>query len=159
MHLALFPRVYGLASEFPGLPHDSNPSCSTHKSMRDTAIRRELSKLTAGRLAFVYAMPQRQAKPVRRTGPTQAYTGRQSSTTFHRWRGRFDPRWYWVRGNHPCRFSNFTLVLAGRPLPINQIYKFPGILSELDFQLSFLIDCELGFWIQNAGAFLLVLVI
>jgi len=55
--------------------------------------------------------------------------------------------------------SNSALVLAGRPLPINQIHELPGILSELDFQLSFLIERELGFWIQKARAFALIFVI
>src|SRR5258708_19490897 len=55
--------------------------------------------------------------------------------------------------------SNSALVLGERHLPINQIHELPGILSELDFQLSFLIERELGFWIQKARAFALIFVI
>jgi hypothetical protein len=36
--------------------------------------------------------------------------------------------------------SNSALVLAGRPLLIDQIHELPGILSELELQLSLVVE-------------------
>ena len=45
-----------------------------------------------------------------------------------------------------------TLVDAGCPFPIKDVHQSPGILIQLDLQLSLLIECKLGQRVEDAGA-------
>jgi hypothetical protein len=49
----------------------------------------------------------------------------------------------------PGKFAAPWLILAWRSFPIDKIDQLPGILAEIDLQLSFLIYHELSGWIQK----------
>jgi hypothetical protein len=46
-------------------------------------------------------------------------------------------------------FAIAVLILARRSFPIDKLDQLPGILAEIDLQLSFLIHHELSGWIQK----------
>jgi hypothetical protein len=50
-------------------------------------------------------------------------------------------------------------VGAGRSLPIDNGNQFPGVTNEIPFQLTLLIDHQLGFRVQKARALGFILVV
>src|SRR5580765_1250778 len=61
--------------------------------------------------------------------------------------------------NSPLNTWFRRLVDAGRAFPVENIDQLPGVLIEVNLQLTLLIDHELGGGIQDACALVFVLVV
>src|SRR5690348_3721892 len=61
--------------------------------------------------------------------------------------------------NSPLNTWLRRLVDAGRAFPVENIDQLPGVLIEVNLQLTLLIDHELGGGIQDACALVFVLVV